>query len=211
VLKTETASISGVDPYIVMAISQLETNDYNSDFFSGILTGLLPFFMQLMFVLPLYRMLDRVVGEKNSRIRESMRMMGLKDSAYWLSWFVYYLIINTFIAIFALIILGIQVMPNTDKFLLFLFFWCFGLSLFGYAVFTSALFWSPKAAAIGGTILYFTSGNIDILVADASTPEGNKLAASILPTVAVGRAAAVLSAYEGSGIGLSFDNAMISY
>ena len=143
-LKTETASISGVDPYIVMAISQLETNDYNSDFFSGILTGLLPFFMQLMFVLPLYRMLDRVVGEKNSRIRESMRMMGLKDSAYWLSWFVYYLIINTFIAIFALIILGIQVMPNTDKFLLFLFFWCFGLSLFGYAVFTQPCSGVPK-------------------------------------------------------------------
>ena len=35
--------------------------------------------------------------------------------------------------------------------------------------------------------------------------------ASIIPTVAVSRAGANLGSFEGSGVGINFDNAMISY
>lgn len=91
--------------------------------------------MLLMYILPIRRMLQRIVAEKETKVRESMRMMGLTDMSYWLSWFVYYLIIVSIISIICLIILSINVVDYTDKFILFLFLWIYGLAQFGYIIF----------------------------------------------------------------------------
>ena len=63
-------------------------------------------------------------------------MMGLNDSAYWISWMLYYFIINTIISIFSVIILSINVFKATNKLIIFFYFWCYGISLFGYVIFT---------------------------------------------------------------------------
>jgi len=55
--------------------------------------------MFLMFIVPLYRLVYRIVNEKETRARESMKMMGLTDMSYWLSWFTYYLLTITLIAL----------------------------------------------------------------------------------------------------------------
>jgi len=81
-----------------------------------------------MYILPIRRMLQRIVAEKETKIRESMRMMGLVDWSYWLSWFVYYLIIVTIISIICLIILASNVVTYTDRFILFLYLWIYGIS-----------------------------------------------------------------------------------
>lgn len=39
-----------------------------------------------------------MVAEKETQVRDSMRMMGLNELAYWCSWLVNYAIINIFIA-----------------------------------------------------------------------------------------------------------------
>jgi len=45
-----------------------------------------PLFMILMYVPLIYRTVYRLVYEKVTRAKESMRMMGLGDFAYWSSW-----------------------------------------------------------------------------------------------------------------------------
>jgi hypothetical protein len=47
-----------------------------------------------MYIPPLYRTVYRIVQEKESRVKESMRMMGLGDLAYWMSWYTYYTTVN---------------------------------------------------------------------------------------------------------------------
>jgi hypothetical protein len=47
-----------------------------------------------MYIPPLYRTVYRIVAEKESRAKESMRMMGLGDFAYWSSWYAYYTTVN---------------------------------------------------------------------------------------------------------------------
>jgi ATP-binding cassette subfamily A (ABC1) protein 3 len=84
--------------------------------------------MLLIYILPIRRNLQRIVSEKETKIRESMRMMGLNDLSYWTSWFVYYLIIVTIISILCLIILSINVVKYSNKFLLFLYLWIYGIS-----------------------------------------------------------------------------------
>ncbi len=65
----------------------------------------MPFFLLVMFIPPVYNMVFLIVKEKESKTRESMRMMGLTDIPYWLSWFLFYSAINTVMTTFAWITL----------------------------------------------------------------------------------------------------------
>ena len=70
---------------------QGSTEDYTeSEVLKGI-GGSITLFFLLMFIVPQYRLITIVVNEKASRNREGMKMMGLRDTPYWLSWFVHYL------------------------------------------------------------------------------------------------------------------------
>ena len=57
------------------------------------------------FLIPLYYLVSKLAEEKELRSREGMKMMGLKDSSYFLSWFVFYFLI--IIVMFFNIIFGI--------------------------------------------------------------------------------------------------------
>ena len=59
----------------------------------------------LLYVLPVFNTVFFIVKEKEQRMKESMRMMGLSDLPYWMSWFVYYSILNTMTALLASLVL----------------------------------------------------------------------------------------------------------
>ena len=79
--------------------------DTVKDDFVFLIKGVLTFFILVMFIPPLYRTVYRIVAEKESRVKESMKMMGLRDSSYWMSWFTYYTIVNTIMSLLAWYIL----------------------------------------------------------------------------------------------------------
>jgi len=74
-----------------------------------------------VFIPPVYNMVFLLVKEKESRIKESMRMMGMRDSAYWLSWYVYYTIISSIIVFLAWLVLLINTMKNSNPVLILIF------------------------------------------------------------------------------------------
>lgn len=63
------------------------------DEFTVVLENIFPYFILLMYVMPLYRTIYAMTNEKDSQIKESMKMMGLSESAYYLSWLSYYIVI----------------------------------------------------------------------------------------------------------------------
>jgi hypothetical protein len=67
------------------------------------------FFFLLIFLTPMYRMISFIVDEKYSRAREGMKIMGLKDLPYWVSWFLYYIIISTIISLACAAVLKVSV------------------------------------------------------------------------------------------------------
>ena len=129
---------------------------------------MLPFFMLLIYILPVYRLISNIVSEKESKARESMKMMGLKDFSYWLSWFVYYFIVVTIISGICTIILAANVFKYTNKGIIFLYFWVYGISLFGLAIFLQAFFSRARIAAITGTLVYFGTSFINAAVSDSN-------------------------------------------
>lgn len=65
-------------------------------------------------------------------MRDYMRVMGLKEVNYWVCWFIYYLGVSTSISIVCTVLISSKVLPNSSPFLLFLLFFLYGLSHFGY-------------------------------------------------------------------------------
>jgi hypothetical protein len=57
----------------------------------------------------MYRTVYRIVFEKVTRAKESMRIMGMTDLPYWASWFVTYSTINTLLVLGAWGVLIINV------------------------------------------------------------------------------------------------------
>ena len=77
-------------------ISTPMLNEYSSyDPFGRVLAQLFPFFLLLIFIPPVYNTVYLIVTEKETRAKESMRMMGMSDIPYWFSWFVWNMFIST--------------------------------------------------------------------------------------------------------------------
>lgn len=130
-------------------------------------------------------------------------MMGMDDSSYWVSWFIYYLVIVTFISIVSTFIVSGNVIVFSDRKLMFGFFWIFGISLFGVIVFLQAFFTEPRTAAIAGTFIYFVSSFISLAVEGNNISATEKNAVSILSPVALTLGSHTFGVLETNGVGLT--------
>lgn len=139
-------------------IIPMQGADYEQNNFSRILV-LLSFFIFLIFIVPLYRITYRIVNEKETKARESMKMMGLTDSSYWLSWAAYYTIIVTLISFICVILLSSLI--KTDPVIMFIIIWAYGTSLFGYALIMQSLFEKARTAGGFATTVYFIASFFD--------------------------------------------------
>ena len=107
-----------------------------------------------MFSLPVYNMVFLFVKEKESKTRETMKIMGLNETPYWLSWFAYYTIVNTVISIIAWCLLIINVVTTSGRSQLFFYIWMYGESLFGEIVFLQSFFSRSKFAGLVSALFY---------------------------------------------------------
>ena len=98
-------------------------------------------------------MLSVIVDEKEKKIKESLKMVGLRDSVFWLSWFVVYSAMVTVIALVVALVSKFVIIKSVSFGLLFLLTEIFGLSLIMFAFMTTSLFSKRKSAAgFGGFI-----------------------------------------------------------
>eukprot|EP00833_Pecoramyces_ruminatium_P011735 jgi/Orpsp1_1/1185767/evm.model.c7180000095152.1 len=114
--------------------------------------------------------LSSIVSEKETKVRYSMEMMGLKRSVYWTSWAILYLIYYALNTIFTIImgkLFNYSFFVNTDFMVLFLLFFTYGIAMGAAAMFITTLVNRVKTAVlIGISILiigfvfnYLFSGN----------------------------------------------------
>lgn len=145
------------------------------DNFVNLLQLTLTLFILLMYIPAIYRTVYRIVYEKQSRAKESMRMMGMKDLPYWSSWLAYYTIVNTVLTTLSWATLQLGVFNNKSALILYIFIWLYGQSLFGLILITQSLFTSPRACAITTTVVYFGTSLLEIVIQDPVTPRSQKV------------------------------------
>jgi hypothetical protein len=145
--RTETASIS------VMTVP-MKIPPMIKDPFAFLLGIVAPYIFMLMYIPMLYRTTFRIVQEKEQRIRETMRMMGMKETPYWLSWFWYHTCISFIISLAIALIAGYKIFSFTTIFTIWLLFFLYGQAIFGIILTVQSMFTQARTAAIMCVLIY---------------------------------------------------------
>ncbi|KAJ0410416.1 hypothetical protein P43SY_002748 [Pythium insidiosum] len=163
----------------------------------------------LVFVLANLYALSRVlvvfIQEKETRAREYMKILGVREHQILLAWYVTYIAIFVIAAVLQTLAAQQGLFRHSDGALLFLFFFLFSLSVLSFGFLVSTLFSRSRTGAFAGIVLfflmYFLSSGLS-----ASTPLTRKTRASVFAPVALAFAVQILATVESTGVGLRRSN-----
>jgi len=71
------------------------------------------------------RIIVGVLEEKESKVKEGMKIMGLNNAPLYLSWIVWQSGINLIVALCVCLVLKISLFVNSNYFLIVLWYWLF--------------------------------------------------------------------------------------
>jgi len=58
-------------------------------------------------LIPFFYLVQNIASEKESKAREGMKMMGLEDGSYYISWFILFATIVSVMSLIVVVVLGI--------------------------------------------------------------------------------------------------------
>jgi hypothetical protein len=191
----------------------LKTPTYNSQNPQATeqLTMQLPFFFMFTFLIPLYYIVSKLAEEKESKAREGMKMMGLKDFSYFTSWFTFFATIVVFMSAIITVMTCFNVFVNSNKFLLFVMCLLYGLSIFGFSLCIVALLPTQRSSATAASLLHIITYFIVYAIKDPDVSATAKIVMSIFPNVGMTFGVYNLYHFEVESTGLSFANASMWY
>ena len=190
---------------ISTVISPVPATKFDLDPFGEVVGTMLPFLIVIIYIAPVYNQVYLMVMEKESKARESMRMMGNTDFPYWLSWFTHFSLVNTVLSLICWGLLCINVVAWSNKGLVLLMFWLYGESLFGLIIFFQALFRRAKYAGLGAALIYFAGYCMFPIVSDPLTKLSTNVLCSFVPQISLYKIVKIFADYETTKIGLSTD------
>ncbi|XP_052427198.1 cholesterol transporter ABCA5 isoform X1 [Carassius gibelio] len=116
--------------------------------------ALISIYLVLAFTPFVYFLIVNVVAEKEQRLKDTMGMMGLYDSAFWLSWgLLYAALVTTMSILMAVIATCTPLFSNSNFFVIFLLIFLYGISSICFSFMLTPLFKKPKFASTVGFIL----------------------------------------------------------
>jgi len=174
-----------------------------NDIYGGI-AGTFSLLYIIILLPPLAGVLTDLVVEKETKMREVLRIYGVGQSSLILSWYTWYTIKFLFIAILMSLCSTPQLFPNSDGFILFVFYFFFLMSIMTFGFMAAQMFDQSKTASVVGTLLWFVCYFMDNVVLNGSVED--KQAASLLAPVAFSQGLGVISALEGVNRGATPDN-----
>ncbi|KAG7398223.1 ATP-binding cassette sub- A member 12 [Phytophthora boehmeriae] len=192
-------------PYLGASVAPFPIEAFiRSPFYDDISTVFSIIFI-LSYLYPISRILVGFIQEKELRLREYMKILGVKERAIIATWYITYTIIMFFGAVLQAIMGLVGLFSNSSPIIIFLFFFLFGLSVLCYAFFISTMFSTARAGSFIGMIVFFFMYFAASAYTDSS-PEEDITYACIMPPVALSFGLSTISDFEASGIGANFEN-----
>ncbi|KAL2089373.1 hypothetical protein ACEWY4_014061 [Coilia grayii] len=200
---------TGHDWPLGVYMQQMPYPCYVDDLFMITLNRCFPIFMVLAWIYSVSMTVKSIVLEKELRLKETLKAMGVTNGVIWYTWFIDSLLMMTAsTALLTWIIVAGKVLNYSNPIVLFLFLMTFTLATIMQCFLMSVFFNKANLAASCSGIIYFTLYLPHILCfawQDRITKE-MKLGASFLSQVAFGFGTEYLSRYEEQGLGLQWDN-----
>uniref|UniRef100_A0A8C5D6G3 P-type phospholipid transporter n=1 Tax=Gouania willdenowi TaxID=441366 RepID=A0A8C5D6G3_GOUWI len=201
--------LTGVQQSTGIYIQQMPYPCYVDDVFLRVLNRSLPLFMTLAWIYSVAMIIKGVVYEKEARLKETMRIMGLGTGTLWLSWFISSIV--PFLVSASLLIALLKwgdILPYSDPAVVFFFLTAFATATIMQCFLISTFFSKANLAAACGGLIYFGL-YLPYVLCVAWRDRLNsthKVFASFLSPVAFGFGCEYFSQYEEQGVGIQWYN-----
>uniref|UniRef100_A0A8B9I1A9 ATP-binding cassette, sub-family A (ABC1), member 4b n=1 Tax=Astyanax mexicanus TaxID=7994 RepID=A0A8B9I1A9_ASTMX len=205
ILKIQT----GQDWPMGVYVQQMPYPCYVDDMFMLTLNRCFPIFMVLAWIYSVSMMVKSIVLEKEMRLKETLKAMGVTNAVIWYTWFIdSFIMMTSSTALLTIIVMIGKVLNYSNPIILFFFLLTFSTATIMQCFLMSVFFNKANLAAACSGIIYFTLYLPHILCfawQDRIT-KNMKLGVSLLSPVAFGFGTEYLSRYEEQGLGLQWDN-----
>ncbi|KAM9392247.1 phospholipid-transporting ATPase ABCA3 [Pholidichthys leucotaenia] len=199
---------------IRVVLSRFPYPPFIYDIFILAIQNQLPLMLVLSFTYTALNIVRAVVQEKERKLKEYMRMMGLSNWLHWSAWFLMFFLFLSISVFFVTLLLCIRVSPNgavltsSDPSLVFVFLLCFTVASINFSFMISAFFSRANVGAAAGGFIYFLSylpylflwPRYDIL------SHSQKVSACLISNVAMAMGAQLIGMFEGKGTGIQWTN-----
>ncbi|XP_012893477.1 PREDICTED: ATP-binding cassette sub-family A member 5 isoform X2 [Dipodomys ordii] len=112
-----------------------------------------------------YFLAIHIVAEKEKKLKEFLKIMGLHDTAFWLSWVLLYTsLIFLMSLLMSVIATASSLFPQSSSFVIFLLFFLYGLSSVFFALMLTPLFKKSKHVGIVEFFVTVAFGFIGLLI-----------------------------------------------
>ncbi|XP_076084448.1 phospholipid-transporting ATPase ABCA1-like isoform X2 [Mytilus galloprovincialis] len=182
---------------------------YIQDKFGSAVSLTLPLFLVLAWMLTVALICKNIVYEKEMRLKEGMKIMGLGNGVHWLAWF-----IDAFIVMFISLILMViilkagKVVEHSDPTVILFILTAFTVATISQCFLFSVFFSKANIAACVSGILYFMLYLIYPLCTlwEELLTSTHKSIAGLSSSVALGFASSYVARYEEQAIGIQWSN-----
>uniref|UniRef100_A0AAR2KLF0 P-type phospholipid transporter n=1 Tax=Pygocentrus nattereri TaxID=42514 RepID=A0AAR2KLF0_PYGNA len=190
-------------------LQQMPYPCYVDDLFMLTLSRCFPIFIVLAWVYSVSMMVKSIVLEKEMRLKETLKAMGVTNEVLWCAWFIdSFLMMTASTALLTAIIMGGKVLNYSSPIILFLFLLTFTTATIMQCFLMTVFFNKANLAAACSGILYFSFylPHLACFTWQDSITKDMKIMASLISQVAFGFGTEYLSRYEEQGLGLQWDN-----
>ena len=191
---------------------------YNDDKFVVVIQALFPFIIMLSFVFTVILTAKAIVYEKETGIKEAMKLMGMKPWIYWLSWYIKTFILLLPSLIFMIVAYKIKVkltkggyaaiIDRTDPVIFTIFLLLYTSSSITFTFVCTTFFKKANSAAAGAGIIWFFSylPYIFISLRYETMTMATKILAAFVNNLAMSEGIQLIGMFEGKGVGINWSN-----
>ncbi|XP_053391292.1 phospholipid-transporting ATPase ABCA3-like [Mercenaria mercenaria] len=186
---------------------------FNDDNFILVIQQQFPLILMLSFLIVSLSIVKDVVHEKERKLKESLKMMGVNNWLHWSAWFVkYFLFLLITVAIMTLL-LCIKtnrgpVIGKTDPSIIFILITVYAVSTISFCFAVSVFFKKANSGAAAGGIFHFLTYIpyffIQPRYETMTLPQ--KILTSLIPNTAMAYGGQIIGMYEGTGTGVQWYN-----
>ncbi|KAL7385149.1 hypothetical protein ABVT39_016568 [Epinephelus coioides] len=186
---------------------------YYRDEYLEAISFVFPLMLMIAWVLFVADFVKKLVHERELRLHEYMKMMGVNPVSHFFAWFLEcasYLLMTIFIL--TLVLKYGNILPNSDGFLLFLYLCDYGLSILSFSYLVSSFFDKTYIAALSGSLLYILCffPFIVVMAMETNLTFSEKSALSLFSPTCFSYASQYVSRYESQGEGIHWSNSYTS-
>ncbi|XP_043931302.1 glucosylceramide transporter ABCA12 [Protopterus annectens] len=168
-----------------------------------------PIILMIAWVLFIASFVKKQVHEKELRLHEYMKMMGVSSASHFFAWFLecaFFLFVT--VIILTIILKGGRILPHSNGFIIFLYLLDYSFSIIAMSFLISAFFDQTNIAGLSGSLIYIISffPFIVMVSMDSSLGFSGKSLLSLFAPTALSYASQYIASYEDQGIGIQWHN-----